>query len=74
MHQIHDFGTYIPMDDKLISRENKMNSLYSLMFTVDKRDGRFKAQNCSVSSKQRTFPGYVKSDWASPWSGLMGSL
>ena len=43
-----------------------MKALSSLMFIVEKRDGRFKAQNYAVGSKQRTFPGYVKSGWASP--------
>ena len=54
------------MDNKLISREDKMKALSSLMFIVEKRDGRFKAQNYAVGSKQRTFPGCIKLDWASP--------
>ena len=43
-----------------------MKALSSLMFIVEKRDGRFKAQNYAVGSKQRTFPGYSRLDWASP--------
>ena len=35
------------------------------MFIVEKRDGRVKARKFAVGSKQRTFPGYVKSDWSS---------
>ena len=36
------------------------------MFIVEKRDGRIKARKCAVGSKQRTFEGYNKADWASP--------
>ena len=36
------------------------------MFIVEKRNGVVKARKCAVGSKQRTFPGYVKSEWASP--------
>ena len=36
------------------------------MFIVEKRNGVVKAHQCAVGSKQRTFPGYVKSEWASP--------
>ena len=36
------------------------------MFIVEKRNGVVKARTCAVGSKQRTFPGYVKSEWASP--------
>ena len=31
-----------------------------------KRNGDIKARKCAVGSKQRTFPGYVKSEWVSP--------
>ena len=51
---------------KSLSKEDKIKASSSLMFIVEKRDGRFKAQNFAVGSKQRNFPGYVKSDWASP--------
>ena len=66
LQQIHEFGTYIPMDEKSLSRENKMKALSSLMFIGEKHDGRFKAWKFGVGSKQKTFPGYVKSDWDSP--------
>ena len=36
------------------------------MFIVEKRNGVVKARKCAVGSKQRTFPGYVRSEWASP--------
>ena len=43
-----------------------MNALSSLMFIVEKRDGRVKARTCAFGSKQRTFPGYVRLDWYLP--------
>ena len=43
-----------------------MKAIYSFRFIIEKRDGRVKARKCAVGSKQRTFPGYVKSDWDSP--------
>ena len=64
--QIQYFGTYIPMDKKSLSRVEKMKSIYSLKFIVEKRDVRVKAQKCAVGSKQNNFRVYVKSDWAYP--------
>ena len=43
-----------------------MKALLALMFIIEKRNGVIKARKCAVGSKQRTFPGYVKSEWASP--------
>ena len=43
-----------------------MKALSSLMFIVEKRNVRAKAQNCAFGSKQRNFPGYFKSHWAYP--------
>ena len=65
LHQIHDFGTYIPQDDKLFSREERPKALSALMFIYENRNGVVKARTCAMVSKQRTFPGYVKSEWAS---------
>eukprot|EP00957_Ditylum_brightwellii_P099242 7559239-Ditylum_brightwellii.AAC.1 len=36
------------------------------MFIVEKRNGDIKARKCTVGSKQRTFLGYLKLEWASP--------
>ena len=60
--QKHEFGTYIPMGAKSFRGEDKMKATSSLMFIVEKCNGRVKAQKCAVGSYQRTFPGYVKSD------------
>ena len=63
---IHNFGTYIPVMPKELTKEEKTKALYALMFIVEKRDGRVKAHKVAVGSNQRTFPGYVKLDWSSP--------
>ena len=51
---------------KDLTREEKIKAFYALMFIVEKCDGRVKARKVAVGSKQRTFPGYVKSEWSSP--------
>ena len=66
LQQIHDFGIYVPQDARLLSRAEQLKALLALMFIVEKRNGDIKARTCAVGSKQRTFPGYVKSEWASP--------
>ena len=66
LQQIHDFGTYIPMNANSLSRQDKTKALYSIIFIVEKRYIRVKAQKCAVGSTQRNFPGYVNLDWASP--------
>ena len=43
-----------------------MKVLLALMFIVEKRNGEIKVRKCAARSKQSTFPGYVKSECASP--------
>ena len=66
LQKVHDFGTYVPVIHKDLTQEEKTKALYALMFILEKRDGRVKARKFAVGSKQRTFPGYVKSEWSSP--------
>ena len=40
LQQIHDFGTYIPVVQKELTREEKIKAFYARMFIVEKRDGR----------------------------------
>ena len=61
LQQIHDFGTYIPQDAKLLSREEQSKALSALIVIAEKQNGAVKARNCAVWSKQRKFTGYVKS-------------
>ena len=51
---------------KILSREDKIRAIYSLMFTVEKRIDRVKARECAAGSKQRNLTMYVKSDWSLP--------
>ena len=44
LQQIHDFGTYIPQDAKLLSREERSKDLSALMFIVENRNRVY--QNC----------------------------
>ena len=64
--QIHDMGTYVPLKAAGLTPEQKAKALSSLMFIVEKWGGRVKARKCAVGSKQRTFEGYSKAEWASP--------
>jgi hypothetical protein len=66
LKQIHDMGTYVPLDPKKMTRKEKVEALASLVFITEKRDGRVKTRQCAVGSKQRTYEGYNKADNASP--------
>ena len=66
LQQIHDFGTYVPMDPSKLTREEKKKAIEALMFVTEKRNGQLKARKCAVGSKQRTFEGYQKSDGTAP--------
>ena len=66
LKQINDMGKYVPLEAAGPTPEQKAKALSSLMFIVEKRDGRVKARKCAVGSKQRTFEGYSKAEWASP--------
>ena len=41
--QIHDMGTYTPMDPDEMTAEQKRQAMRSLMLITEKRDGRIKA-------------------------------
>ena len=62
LSQIHEMGTFVPLDAGELTPEKKAKALSSLMFIVGKRDGRIKARKCAVGSKQRTFEGYSEAD------------
>ena len=66
LQQMHDFGTYVSQDAKELSSAECLKALSALMFIVEKRNGDIKVRKCAMGSKQRTFPGYVKLELASP--------
>ena len=41
---------------------------------MEKRDGRIEARKCAVGSKQRTFEGYNRAEWASPTVSIDGAI
>ena len=64
--QIHDMDTFFPVDPSTLSRAERAAALSSLMFLVEKRDGRIKARTVADGSKQKKQEGYKKEDSASP--------
>ena len=64
--QLQDMKTYVPMDPDKMTRQQKAEALNSLMFLVEKRDGRIKLRACTNRSAQKRRPGYKKEDSASP--------
>ena len=53
LSQIHKMGTYVPLDAGELTAEQKAKALTSLMFIVEKRDGRIKVRNVPwVASNQ----------------------
>ena len=65
LKQIHDIDTYTPIDDKILSKEDKNKALSALFFLAEKRDGRIEGRKCTVGSKQRKFEGHNKVDGTS---------
>ena len=66
LQQIDDMDTYIPVDPRRLSAEDRRKALSALFFLTRKRDGRLKGRKCAIGSKQRTYEGYQKSDGTSP--------
>ena len=55
-----------PWTPTKLLQEEKREALNSLMFLVEKHDGRVKARNVADGSKQRQHPGYKKEIATSP--------
>ncbi len=64
--QLHTYETYHPVHAKLLSPAEQKQALSSLMNIVKKHNGRVCAQAVADGSKERTQPGYMKEDRASP--------
>ena len=64
--QLHNMETYVPMDPDKMTPQQRSEALNSLMFLVEKRDGRIKSRACAGGSAQRRRLGYKKEDSASP--------
>ena len=59
LSQIHEMGTYVPLDSGKLTAEQKAKALSSLLFIVEKRDGRIKDRKCAVGSKQKTIHSFI---------------
>ena len=58
--------TYIPVDPRSFSVQDKRKALSALFFLTRKHDRRLKGRKCTIGSKQHTYEGYQKSDGTSP--------
>jgi Reverse transcriptase (RNA-dependent DNA polymerase) len=64
MKQLHDRAVFAPVDVNTLTQQEKRRALESLIFLVEKRDGRVKARTCANGSTQRTYVS--KEEAASP--------
>ena len=53
MKQLHDRDCWTPIKMQSMSQSEKNKALESLIFLVEKKDGRVKARHCANGSKQR---------------------
>jgi hypothetical protein len=53
LKQLHDMITFFPVDEKTLTREQKMKAIASLMFLKEKRNGDIKGRTCADGRKQR---------------------
>ena len=55
MKQLHDRSCWQPIDVATMTPTEKAKALESLIFLVEKKDGRIKARHCANGSKQRNW-------------------
>ena len=55
MKQLHDRSCWKPIDVSTMTPTEKAKALESLIFLVEKKDGRIKARHCANGSKQRNW-------------------
>ena len=66
LDQLHNMHTCDPVDPKKLTKKQSMDTLSSLMFLIEKRNGAVKARACDDGSKQRKKENYRKEDSKSP--------
>jgi len=64
MRQLHERVVFKPINIHELAHQEKRRALESLIFLVEKRDGRIKARACANGSTQRSYIN--KEDAASP--------
>jgi hypothetical protein len=71
--QLHDYTTYHPIHASSLSPDDHQKALSSLMYIVNKRDGRVIPRTCAEGSKEHLEPGYKKEDSAPPTVALISA-
>ena len=66
LQQIHDMGTYKPVNPDKMTKEQKMDAMNSLLMISEKRDKKVKSRMVADGSIQRKRPGYKKEDSSAP--------
>ena len=74
LQQINDFDTYIPMDAKSFSREDKMKALLSLMFIVESAMAELRRKHVQLTVSKRLLQVILSCIGFRQRSQLMGSL
>ena len=64
--QLHDMTTFITLDPNILTREDRIKSLSSLMFIAEKRDGTTQSRTCADGSKQIIIDSHNKHDYTPP--------
>ena len=64
--QLHAMTTFIPLEPKKLTRDDRIKALSSLMLLVEKQDGTIKTRTCADGSKQRSSDRYTKHTYTSP--------
>ena len=72
VEQLHKRMVFEPIDVNTLTPQERKRALESLIFLVEKRDGRIKARACANGSKQREW--MAKGEAASPTVGLESVL
>ena len=53
LKQIHDMGTYQPLNVTKLTKKERQEALLFLLFITEKRDDRIKSKKCDIGSKQQ---------------------
>jgi len=66
--QLYDLNRWKPRNPSTLSRKEKRNALFTVVFMKQKRGGQIKTRNCVNGSPQRNYIN--KEDVASPTVGI----
>ena len=66
LKQIHDMGTYQPLDATKLTKKERMEALSSLLFITEKTMAELKAENVLLVANKENLRGMVKHQEAPP--------